>query len=125
MPNEPKNRRANNSALPAAKSFTLPDNIMPYAKKMAAQNNGRFIITDKGSKMTYYGTLDKNGNASFDKYEVLTGRNDSPKAGMNKGVADIPFGQIDHENAVGNYTNHVTPLGVCKPKLTQAYNSPA
>lgn len=125
MPNEPKNRRVANSALPPAKSFKLPDNIMPYAKKMAAQNNGRFIITDKGSKMTYYGTLDKNGNATFDKYEVLTGKNDSPKAGMNKGVVDIPFGQIDKENAAGNYTNHVTPLGTFKPKLMRAYDSPA
>lgn len=100
-----------------------PSNLKPFIDKMAKENNGRFIITDKGTKKTYYGTVDKSGKYSINYYDVLTGKNDNAKAAKNV-IKDYSIEQLDKENESGNYTNLITPLGSFKPKKENLYNSP-
>lgn len=101
----------------------IPPDILPFVQKMAKENNGRFIITDKGTKRTYYGTLNPDGSFDVNSYEVLTGKNDNPQAGK-KINPDLPLSVLDKQIESGNIENAITPLGSYKPKLQPAYGHP-
>ena len=109
MPNKPKEE--------------LPSSIRPFAAKMAKSYGGRFIITDKGTKRTYYGTINPDGSVTSSSYEVLTGKNDNPNSGK-KPVMDLSMDVLDAQEKKGDYSNLYTPLGDFTGEKANVYGSP-
>lgn len=89
--------------------------IKHYADQMVASGNPRIFLTDKGTKMTYYGNAsDYKGDINnLKKMEVLTGVNDNPyDTKYNK----MSPKSIDNSSNPDKYK--LTPVG----KYKTAYN---
>lgn len=92
----------------------ISQELIPYILKMAAANDGKFLITDKGKKRTYIGIVDKYGNIKVEKeFEVLTGRDDDPKLSL----LSNEFFQKQSGATVPD--KRVTPTGAFKMRRTK------
>ena len=84
-----------------------------YIDQIIKSGGKKILITDKGTKKTYYGTP---GNIK--SFDVLTGKNDDPKAVYG---SDLTVEQIDALKGKAADVNKITPLG--KFKLTKTDNT--
>lgn len=92
-----------------------------FAKQAAMANNGRFVMTDKATNQTYYGTYDaKTDTFDMNNFEVLSGAN-------RKGTRTSKYSlaQMENLSPEQRFKEKVTPLGFFDMKRGTVYGSPA